>query len=184
MVTVPSLLLSLVMLAPAPLTVQVTPANESLDVRVNLGADLPDAFLDALPTGAVVRVLYPIRVKSRRSFLWDGRVWKGELTSRASFDPITGRYRCELLLDEIIVASDEVDTIDEAVAWLRTPPSVRLVLDEYKKLDRLYIRARAVFTVSTTWLVFTDLEGTDWVTTPVVAPKETPEGPPSDTAPE
>ena len=169
MISLFSLALAVAIIAPAPLTVHISPEHQSLDVRLELNVPLPEVFLDALPSGGIVRVIYPLRVRSRRSFWWDGRVWKGELTSQASFDPITGRYRCELLLDEIVVASNEVDTMNDAVTWLRTPPSVRLVLhDDFKKLDRLYLRARAVFSTSTTWLVFPDREGTDWVSVPVV----------------
>ncbi len=157
------------LIAPAPLTAHISPEHQSLDVRLELNVPLPKVFMDALPSGGVVRVIYPLRVRSRRSFWWDGRIWKGELTSQASFDPITGRYRCELLLDEIVVDSNEVDTMDDAVTWLRAPPPVQLVLgDDFKKLDRLYLRARAVFSTSTTWLVFPDREGTDWVTVPVI----------------
>ena len=61
-------------------------------------------------------------------------------------------------------------------------PSVRLVVSDFKKLNRLYLRARAVFSTSTMWLVFPDREGTEWVTVPVVqspAEAETPsESPP------
>ena len=97
------------------------------------------------------------------------------MTSQASFDPITGRYRCELLLDEIVVASSEVDTMVDAVLWLKAPPSVRLALSDFKNLDRLYIRTRAIFSTSTTWLVFPDREGTEWVRVPVVQEEPEPE---------
>lgn len=168
MVSLFSLAVAMALLAPAPLAVHISPKHQALDVRLELDVPLPEIFVDALPSGGVVRVVYPLRVRSRRTLWWDGRVWKGELTSQASFDPITGRYRCELLLDEIVVASREVETMNNAVIWLKAPPSVRLVLSDFKNLDRLYLRARAVFSTSTTWLVFPDREGTDWVTVPVV----------------
>ncbi len=50
-----------------------------------------EAFTDALPSGAVVRVIYPLRVRKNRTFIWDGRIWKGEATSRVAFDPLTGK---------------------------------------------------------------------------------------------
>ncbi|RLE36028.1 MAG: hypothetical protein DRJ61_01780 [Acidobacteria bacterium] len=169
MISLFSLAVVATLIAPAPLTAHISPEHQSLDVRLELNVPLPDVFMDALPSGGVVRVIYPLRVRSKRSFWWDGRIWKGELTSQVSFDPITGRYRCKLLLDEIVVDSKEVDTMNNAVTWLRAPPSVQLVLrDDFKKLDRLYLRARAVFSTSTTWLVFPDREGTDWVTVPVI----------------
>ncbi len=163
-----SLAVATVLLTPAPLAVHISPVHQALDVRVELTIDLPEVFINALPSGGIVRVVYPLRVRSRRTFWWDGRIWKGEMTSQASFDPITGRYRCELLLDEIIVASKEVDSMDGAVLWLKAPPSVRLVLSDFKNLGRLYIRTRAIFSTSTTWLVFPDRQGTEWVTAPVV----------------
>ncbi len=163
-----SLAVATALLVPAPLAVHVSPQHQALDVRVELNVELPEVFINALPSGGVVRVIYPLRVRSKRSFWWDGRIWRGEMTSQASFDPITGRYRCELMLDEIVVASSEVDSMKDAVLWLKAPPSVRLVLSDFKNLDRLYIRARAVFSTSTTWLVFPNREGTDWVRVPVV----------------
>ncbi len=163
-----SLAVATAMLVPAPLAIHISPEHQALEVRVELNLELPEVFINALPSGGVVRVVYPLRVRSRRSFWWDGRVWRGEMTSQATFDPITGRYRCELLLDEIVVASSEVDSMSDAVLWLKAPPSVRLVLSDFKKLDRLYIRARAIFSTSTTWLVCPDREGTDWVRVPVI----------------
>jgi len=170
-----SLAVATALLVPAPLTVHVSPQYQALDVRVELNVELPEVFINALPSGGVVRVVYPLRVRSRRSFWWDGRVWRGEMTSQASFDPITGRYRCELLLDEIVVASSEVESMGDAVLWLKNPPSVRLVLSDFKNLDRLYIRTRAIFSTSTTWLVFPDREGTEWVRIPVVKAEPEPE---------
>lgn len=179
-----SLAVATALLAPVPLTVHISPEHQALDVRVELNVPLPEVFVNALPSGGVVRVVYPLRVRSRRAFWWDGRVWRGEMTSQASYDPITGRYRCELLLDEIIVALSEVDTMSDAVLWLKAPPSVRLVLSDFKKLDRLYVRARAIFSTSTTWLVFPDREGTEWVTVPVVqAPQEAKPETPGDPVP-
>jgi len=167
MVSFFSFIVTLAFLAPAPLSVQISPEHQAIGVRLELNVPLPSVFTEALPSGGIVRVVYPLRVRSRRVFWWDGRIWRGELTSQASFDPITGRYRCELLLDELIVASREVDTMDDAVQWLKAPPSVRLVLRDFKKLDRLYLRTRAIFSTATTWLVFTNSDGTDWVTVPI-----------------
>ncbi|MCK5378223.1 MAG: DUF4390 domain-containing protein [Acidobacteria bacterium] len=184
MLSLISLAMAVALLAPAPLAVHISPDRQALDVRLELNVPLPEVFVKALPSGGVVRVVYPLRVRSRRVLWWDGRVWKGEMTSQASFDPIIGRYRCQLLLDEIVVASREVGTMDEAVIWLRSPPSVRLVLSNFKNLDRLYLRARAVFTTSTTWLVFPNREGTDWVTVPIIqSPAEPKPETPSESSP-
>ncbi len=169
MVQLASLAIAIAMLAPAPLSIHVSPEPASLAVSVTLETPLSEVVIDTLPSGGIVRIIYPLSVRSHRTFWWDARIWKGQLTSQVTFDPITGRYRCELLLDEIVVATREVETIDEAVAWLTAPPPVRLVLKEVKNLDRLYLRARAVFSSSTTWLGVPDREGTDWVTVPVIS---------------
>ncbi|MCD4749089.1 MAG: DUF4390 domain-containing protein [Thermoanaerobaculales bacterium] len=163
-----SLGLSVALLATAPLAIGVTPVRGALEIQLHLEEPLPETFTDALPSGAVVRVIYPLRVRRSRTLMWDGRVWKGEITSRVAFDPLVGRYQCELLLDEVIVTSAEVDSAKDAVSWLTTPPPVRLGLKDIRKLTRLYVRARAVFSVSTTLLVFPDTEGTDWVSVSVV----------------
>ncbi len=168
MVQLVSLAIAIAMLAPAPLSIHVSPEPPSLAVGVVLEVPLPEVVVDTLPSGGIVRIIYPLSVRSHRTFWWDARIWKGRLTSQVAFDPITGRYRCELLLDEIVVATREVETVDEAVSWLTAPPPVRLVLKEVKNLDRLYLRARAVFSSSTTWLGVPDREGTDWVTIPVI----------------
>lgn len=177
MISLFSLALAAALVVPAPLSVHITPEHQSLDVRLVLNEPLPAVFLDALPSGGVVRVMYPLRVRSKRRLWWDGRVWKGVMMSQASFDPITGRYRCELLLDEIVVASDEVDTMDDAVTWLKAPPSVRIVVSDFKRLNRLYLRTRAVFSTSTTWLVFPERKGTEWVSVPVVQDSSGPSTP-------
>ncbi len=154
------------------LTVSVTPVQGALEVQLELQEALPESFLDALPSGAVVRVVYPLRVRKDRTFIWDGRIWKGEATSRVAFDPLTGRYLCELLLDEVLITSVEVETSDDALSWLLSPPPFRLVFDGLKDPHRLYVRARAVFSTSTTMLVFPDSEGTKWVTVSILGAED------------
>jgi hypothetical protein len=146
-----------------PLSVTVTPVQGALEVQLILEDALPESLSDALPSGAVVRVVYPIRVRKQRTLIWDGRIWKGEAVSRVAFDPLTGRYLCELLLDEVMIDSREVDSAAEARSWLRSPPPFRLVFDELRDLGRLYVRARAIYSTSTTLLVFPKSEGTPWV---------------------
>jgi hypothetical protein len=175
MVVLSCLGLSLALLFSAQLGITVTPVQGALEVQLHLQESLPESFTDALPSGAIVRVIYPIRVRKDRPVLWDGRVWKGEATSRVAFDPVTGRYLCELLLDEVLVVSKEVGSATEAVEWLLAPPPIRLVFDEMKDLPRLYVRARAVFSTSTTLLVFPNSEGTKWVSVPVLNRDDSPE---------
>ena len=151
------------LLAASSLAVEVTPTRESLEVQLELQEPLPEVFAEALPSGAVISVVYPLKVRSKRSFFWDRRLWRGEVIASATFDPITGRYRCELLLDEVMVASEERETADRAQEWLTRPPAVRLALRDVKRIDRVYVRVRAVYSTSTTWLVFPVSTGTEWV---------------------
>lgn len=154
-------------LPPPPLNIQLKIVGEGLEVHLHLQQDLPKAFTETLPSGAVVTVVYPLRLRKHRRLIWDGGLWKGELTARTAFDPITGRYRCELLLDEIMVASEERSTADEAARWLAAPPAFRVVVDGLDTPKKLYFRARAVFSTSTTLLIFPDTTGTDWVSVPL-----------------
>jgi hypothetical protein len=80
-----------------------------------------------------------------------------------AFDPVTGRYLCELILDDVIITSLETEVPSEARQWLTAPPPVRVVLPPSRKALRLRVRSRAVFSSSTTWLIFPSVDGTDWV---------------------
>jgi hypothetical protein len=146
-----------------PLSLAVSPDRGALRVGLRLNAPLPEAFVEALPTGAQVRVRYQLQVRARRTMWWDRKVWRGTVRSVTAFDPLTGRWRCELTLDDVVVVSDEVESAEAARVWLTEPPAVRLVLPHLKRSPRLYVRARAVFQSSTTWLVFPSIEGTDWI---------------------
>jgi len=147
----------------SPLSIHVTQERDALMLDFALVEVLPDVFDAALPSGAIVRLIYPIQLRSERRWMWDGRVWKGVLSVSAVFDPITGRYRCESVLDDIIVASEEFSNIKDARLWLRDPPEVRLSMYDYSRRRKLRIRVRAVFSSSTTWLIFPSTEGTEWV---------------------
>lgn len=144
------------------LAVTVSPDRGALRVGLRLEVPLPEAFVEALPTGAQVRVRYQLQVRSRRSMWWDRRIWRGTVIAMVAFDPVTGRWRCDLTLDDVVVTSEEVENADDARAWLSQPPPVRLVLPRLKRSPQLYVRARAVFQSSTAWLVFPSVDGTDW----------------------
>jgi len=146
-----------------PLTITVARERDALEVRFELVEPLPGPLLAALPTGAQVRVVYPVRLRVGRSFLWDRRLWRGEVTSSVAFDPVIGRYRCELVLDRVIVTTRETESPSDAVAWLRSPPAVRLDLPAERRSADLVVRVRAVFASATKWLLFPSVEGTDWV---------------------
>jgi len=119
----------------------------------------------ALPSGAVVRVLYPLKVRSRRRFWWDRRLFSAEAESLVAFDPLTGRYRCQLRLGDVVVAVHETSSIDAARQWLTDPPALHIVIARRRRHVR--IEARAIFASGSTWLVFPTSTGTEWVEAPV-----------------
>ncbi|MCP4895561.1 MAG: DUF4390 domain-containing protein [bacterium] len=153
--------------ATEPLTVSAQRERGAIEVSFELTSDLPESFVAALPTGAQVRVVYAVRVRGARKLWWDRRLWRGEVTSAVTFDPVIGRYLCELVLDSAIVASQEVDTPEEAQEWLKAPPAVRLILPEVKNLEKLRVRVRVVFASHTKWLILPEVDGTDWIQVPV-----------------
>jgi hypothetical protein len=146
-----------------PLKVEVRRLGPALELSFRLVGGLPSSFVDAIPSGAQVRVVYPIKVRSQRRLLWNRKVWDGEVVSRVAFDPVTGRYQCELILDSVIVESVESSSAEEAGAWLAAPPAVRLSIPFGRRQPDLTVRVRAVFSSSTKWLFFPAVEGTEWV---------------------
>jgi hypothetical protein len=164
--------LAATLLGSQPLAISAERDRDTLTLSVELKQVLPPSFEAALPSGALVRVVYQIQVRAERRVLWDRKIWKGTVVSTASFDPITGRYRCELTLDEIVVASREFESAEDARGWLTRPPPVRLALKPSKALLDLRVRARAVFSSTTVWLVFPATEGTEWIEAPVSSSDE------------
>lgn len=151
----------------APLTVAALRQGDAVELRFELTVPLPEATLAALPSGAELRVVYPVRLRARRSLIWDRRLWRGEITAAVVFDPVIGRYRCQLVLDRVIVATQETELAADALAWLRSPPAVRLDLPPGKRTPELVVRVRAVFSSTTKLLLFPSVDGTDWVEAPV-----------------
>ncbi len=144
-----------------PLEVHVHRAAGALEVQLTLNAPLPPSISDALPSGAQVSVTYAVQVRRRRPLLWNPKIWDGKAVATVTFDPLTGRYRGELLLNDVIVASREMTSPERALDWLRSPPAFRLLLPRTKRA--LTLRARAIFATGTTWLIFPTTHGTGWV---------------------
>ena len=157
-----ALLLAVGAAEPPPLLLEAMREPAAVEVSLSLATPLPDDLAEALASGAEVRLTYPLRVKAKRKIWWDRRVWGGEVVTIAAFDPITGRYNCEMILDGIISASREVETLADARRWLVEPAPVRVELPENRRQAVLEIRARAVFSSSITWLVFPTQEATPW----------------------
>jgi len=157
------LLLAVGTAAPAPLRLDAVRGQAAVEVDFELVAPLPAELADALAAGTEVRLTYPLRVKAKRKAWWDRKVWGGEVVTIAAFDPVTGRYRCETILDGIISASREVESPADAARWLMAPAPVRVELPENRRGAVLQIRVRAVFSSGTTWLVFPTQDATEWV---------------------
>ena len=146
--------------------------RDSLTVNFQLTEPLPESLEAALPSGATVAVRYQLRVRASRKMWWDKKMWTGEAVATAVFDPVIGRFRCELVLDGVIVASHEVESLEAAREWLVNPGPVRFAMPENIGSRPLRVRMRAVFASSTQWLFFPDIEGTEWVEQPIAAQRE------------
>lgn len=158
-----TLLLAVGIALPDPLILEANRETAVVEVGFRLVTSLPDDLLVALESGAEVRLTYSLRVKARRRGWWDRRVWSGELVSTTAFDAVTGRFRCEVILNGIITESKEAESAEEALLWLTTPPPVRVELPEERWRATLKVRARAVFSSGTTWLIFPTQDATPWV---------------------
>jgi len=159
------LLLATGIALPDPLILAASREPAAVEVSFRLVTPLPEDLSAALDSGAEVRLSYPFRVKAKRRGWWDRRVWSGELVTIAAFDAITGRFRCEVILDGIITKSSEAESAEEALRWLTTPPPVRIELPEERRQATLKIRVRAVFSSGTTWLIFPTQDATPWAET-------------------
>lgn len=166
MTGVATVCLAAVLAAQGPLALQVEHDRNALKVSFQLLEPLPESLEAALPSGAVVRIRYPLRVRSPRPLWWDRKVWKGDVVATATFDPITGRYTCEVVLDGDIVTSTELETASAARDFLTSPGPVLLSLPPTKKA-KLWVRVRAVYSSSTKWLLFPSVDGTKWVEVPI-----------------
>lgn len=150
-------------LASDALHVGVDRGPEELVIRFELLAEMPASVVNSVSSGARIEVDYPVRVYSRRRLIPDRRVWKGVARSTVTFDAITGRYLCQLIVNGSTTVSREVDSVEVALKWLTAPPAVEVPLPKGRRDSFLRVRVRAVFSSGTTWLVFPSTDGTDWV---------------------
>jgi len=150
-------------LASDALHVEVERSTEELTVRCELLVEMPEVVSSTISSGARIEIDYPIRVYARRRIFPDRRIWKGVARSTVTFDAITGRYLCQLIVNGSTTVSREVDSVEFAMQWLTAPPAVEVSLPKGRRDAFLRVRARAVFSSGTTWLVFPSTEGTDWV---------------------
>ncbi len=150
-------------LAVEPMILDIERGDDALVISFSLNRELPESIAQTLSSGATVVLDYPLRVYARRRLIPDRRVWKGVARVTVSFDAVTGRYLCQLIVNGATTASREVPSVAEARSWLTSPPAVELDLPEARRDATLRVRVRAVFASGTTWLVFPTTEGTDWL---------------------
>jgi hypothetical protein len=150
-------------LAGEPMTLDVDRGNEALVISFSLVQELPETIEETLSSGATAVIDYPLRVYGRRRMFPDRKVWKGVAKVTVNFDAVTGRFLCQLIVNGDTTASREVDSLDEARAWLKSPPPVELPIPAARRDAILRVRVRAVFASGTTWLVFPSTTGTDWL---------------------
>jgi hypothetical protein len=170
-----TMLIAAMLVNPASLVVETQRGLDDLSVSFRLLEPLPAAIDAALPSGAVVRIRYPIRVRAPRRIWWDKKLWRGDAVAHASFDPVTGRYRCELVLDGVIVTGTDFEDPADVRAWLAEPGEIRFALPEGRREATLRVRVRAIYSSSTKLLIFPSVDGTDWVETVVPPIEEEPE---------
>ena len=150
-------------LATDAMHVGVERGPEELVIRFELLAEVPESIVNTISSGARIEIDYPLRVYARRRMFPDRRIWKGVARSTVTFDAITGRYLCQLIVNGSTTVSREVDSVEVARQWLTAPPAVEVPLSKGRRDAFLRVRVRAVFSSGTTWLVFPSTEGTDWV---------------------
>lgn len=156
-------------LAATPMTLDVARQGDAIVLSIALPEELPEAITERLSTGATTEIDYALRVYAPRKLIPDRRVWKATAKATVTFDAVTGRYLCQLIVNGDTTASREVDTLEAARRWLRSPPAVEFVVPPGRRDDLLRVRARAIFASGTSWLVFPTTEGTEWVEVQVEA---------------
>lgn len=150
-------------LAAEPMILEVDRSGGDLLVSFALHEALPLSLEDTLASGATAEIDYQLRVYARRKVIPDRRVWKGVAKATVTFDAITGRYLCQLIVNGDTTASREVEALSAARTWLRSPPVVTVPVPEGRRDAIIRVRVRAVFSRGTTWLVFPTTDGTDWL---------------------
>ena len=144
---------------------------EELVIRFELLTEMPESVLSTVSSGARIEIDYPLRVYARRKMFPDRRIWKGVARATVTFDAITGRYLCQLIVNGSTTVSREVESVEVARQWLKAPPAVEVPIPKGRRDAFLRVRVRAVFSSGTNWLVLPSSEGTDWVEVKLEAPR-------------
>ncbi|MCG6950486.1 MAG: DUF4390 domain-containing protein [Acidobacteria bacterium] len=155
-----------------PIILDVDRGEEELVIQCGLSSGVPESVIGAVSSGARVEIDYLLRVYSRRKFFPDRKIWKGVARTTVTFDAVTGRYLCQLIVNGSTTASREVDSAEVAEQWLAAPPPIEIPIPKGRRDAFLRVRSRAVFSSGTTWLIFPSTEGTDWIEVQLEAQRE------------
>ncbi|HPC84298.1 MAG TPA: DUF4390 domain-containing protein [Thermoanaerobaculaceae bacterium] len=154
--------LALAAVAAVPdLEVMVQPSTGRLAVQMAVGRALPDEWTQALAAGAPVSITYRLRLYRNRRLFWDLRLASHELVVKAQRDPLTGVFSLVSEMNGEILASGEVNSLEEAIFWVTHPPTAELALPI--RHEPLWLFVRAEFLTRYKLLVIPTTVGTDWV---------------------
>lgn len=165
-------MMAVAVLAAEPLVLDVERDEDRLVIRFDLVEALPDSVETVLLSGARAQIDYSLRVYSRRRFFPDRRLWRGTAESIVTFDALTNRFRCQLIVNGTTTDSRELLSAEDARRWLLAPPPVEVPLPRGRRGAFLRVRARAVFARGTSWLIFPTSDGTDWTETRLEPPRD------------
>jgi hypothetical protein len=158
------MILAVILLAAAPpveLKVELRPNPGRLEVQMAVQRELPAEWSEALKAGAPVSITYRMRLYRNRHFLWDQRVAGHELVVKAQRDTLTGVISLSAELDGEILASRQVDSLEEAVRVVTHPPPSDIAIP--LRAEPLLLFVRAEFLTRYKVLVIPYTVGTDWV---------------------
>jgi hypothetical protein len=143
------------------LTATLTPAPGRLAVQIAVKCDLPAEWREGLNAGAAVSITYRLRLYRNRHWLWDQRVAGHELMVKAQRDPLTGVFSLVAEFDGEILASAEANTLEDAILWVKQPPTSEIAVPLRHEPLLLFIRAD--FLTRYKLLVIPTTVGTDWL---------------------
>lgn len=138
---------------------QVVPGR--LTVQMIVHQELPAEWTSALAGGAPVSITYRLHLYRNRRWLWDQRLASHELVVKAQRDPLTGVFALVAELDKEILASGQESSLEQAVRWVTSPPSVEVPVPV--RHEPLWLFVRAEFFTRYKLLVIPTAEGTQWV---------------------
>jgi hypothetical protein len=154
-------ILLLAAVATPDLELVLAPAPGRLSVQMALNRELPAQWTQALAAGAPMSITYRMHLLRNRRWLWDRRLARHDVVIKAQRDPLTGVFTLVAELDGEILASAQAESLDDAIRWVKHPPTAELPLP--LRHEPLWLIVRAEFLTHYKMLVFPSTEGTDWL---------------------